>query len=431
MKKYILCSKIDFESGCLYMNNKINRLKYACYSANATMSVVANLSPVLFVTFRSLYGISYSLLGLLVLINFVTQLIIDLIFSFCAHKFNISKTVKAIPLIAILGFLIYAVWPFVFPDKVYLGLVIGTIIFSAASGFNEVLISPVIASVPSDDPDREMSKLHSIYAWGVVFVIIISTLFLLLAGNENWQFLALAFILIPLVSAFLFLGSDIPHIETPNHTSDAIKLLRNKGVWLCIFAIFIGGAAECTMAQWSSGYLEQALGIPKIWGDLFGVALFSVMLGLGRSIYAKKGKNIGRVLTFGAVGATFCYFTAAVSGVPWIGLLACAFTGFCTSMLWPGNLVVASGRYPEGGVFIYALMAAGGDLGASVSPQLVGIITDTVMSNPTTALLATTLNLSPEQLGMKLGMLCGMLFPLIGIFVYLSIWKKQKNQGVK
>ena len=404
---------------------KTSRLKYACYSANVTMSAVGNLSPVLFLTFRSLYGISYSLLGLLVLINFVTQLIVDLIFSFFSHKFNIAKTVRSIPLIAVFGFLIYALWPFFMPDAVYVGLVIGTVIFSAASGLCEVLISPVIAAIPSDDPDREMSKLHSVYAWGVVFVIAVSTVFLLLAGNENWQWLAMIFTLIPLTSAFLFFGSEIPAMETPKQTSGALKLLRNKGVWLSVFAIFLGGAAECTMAQWSSGYLEQALGIPKLWGDLFGVALFSVMLGLGRSLYAKIGKNIGKVLFLGAIGATLCYLIAAISPFPLIGLFACAFTGFCVSMLWPGNLIVASDRFPEGGVFIYAMMAAGGDLGASVGPQLVGIITDAVIANSSAVSLAQTLHLAPEQLGMKMGMLCGMLFPLIGIFVYLRIKKNR------
>ena len=409
--------------------DKIKRLKYACYSANITMSAVGNLSPVLFLTFRSLYDISYSLLGLLVLINFVTQLIVDLIFSFFSHKFHIAKTVKSIPLIAVFGFLVYALFPFFFPDHVYVGLVIGTVIFSAASGLAEVLISPVIAAIPADDPDKEMSKLHSIYAWGVVFVIVVSTVFLLLAGGEYWQILALLFMLIPLLSAFLFFGSEIPAMETPKQTAGALKLLRNKGVWLSVFAIFLGGAAECTMAQWSSGYLEQAAGIPKVWGDLFGVALFAVMLGLGRSLYAKIGKNIGKVLTFGAIGATLCYFTAAISNNSFIGLFACAFTGFCVSMLWPGNLIVASAKFPEGGVFIYAMMAAGGDLGASVGPQLVGIITDAVIANPAAAALAADLALAPEQLGMKLGMLCGMLFPLVGIFIYWYIWKANKKQS--
>ena len=88
--------------------NKHARVKFACYTANSSMAIVSHLSPVLFLTFRDTYGISYSLLGLLVLINFVTQLTVDLIFSFFSHKFNIPKTVKAIPIIAAVGFLVYA-----------------------------------------------------------------------------------------------------------------------------------------------------------------------------------------------------------------------------------------------------------------------------------------------------------------------------------
>ena len=408
--------------------SKVRHLKYACYSTNVTMSVVGNLSPLLFLTFRSLYGISYSKLGLLVLINFVTQLGIDLVFSFFSHRFNIPKTVKAIPVIAVAGFGLYALLPVLFPQYAYLGLALGTVIFSAASGLAEVLISPVIAALPADDPDREMSKLHSVYAWGVVGVVIFSTVFLLLAGHESWPWLTLILMSVPALSAILFAGSEIPHMDTPEKATGALKLLKNKGLWLCVLAIFLGGSAECTMAQWCSGYIEQALGIPKVWGDLFGVALFSVMLGTGRTLYAKIGKNIGKVLTFGAVGATVCYFVAAVTGMPAVCLIACAFTGFCTSMLWPGNLVVASSRFPQGGVFIYAMMAAGGDLGASIGPQLVGVITDGVLAAPAAVEIAAKLQVTTEQLGMKAGMLCGMLFPLVAIFVYRHIWKGQKNK---
>lgn len=251
------------------MDSKIRRLKFACYTTNISMSVVGNLSPILFLTLRSLYGISYSLLGLLVLINFVTQLTIDLMFSFFSHKFNIEKSVKVTPLLTFIGLLVYALWPFFFPKAVYAGLVIGTIIFSASGGLAEVLISPVIAAIPSDDPDREMSKLHSIYAWGVVAVIIISTLFLLAFGAESWQWLALIFTLIPLTSCLLFTKAEIPKMETPKQTSGVFEFFKDKGLWLCVAAIFLGGASECTMAQWSSGYLEQALGIPKVWGDIF------------------------------------------------------------------------------------------------------------------------------------------------------------------
>ena len=166
-----------------------NRVRAGCYATNISMSVVGNLSPMLFITFRNLYGVSYTLLGLLVLINFCTQLLVDLVLSFFSHKFNIQNTVRATPLICIVGLSLFALAPVLFPNAVYAGLVVGTIVFSAASGLCEVLISPTIAALPSDNPERDMSKLHSIYAWGVVGVVIVSTLFLLAFGSESWQIL--------------------------------------------------------------------------------------------------------------------------------------------------------------------------------------------------------------------------------------------------
>ena len=289
------------------MEPKYKRVKLACYVSSISMSVTGNLSPVLFLTFRDLYGISYSLLGLLVLINFVTQLTIDLIFSFFSHKFNIPLSVKMTPFIALVGLVLFAAAPVLFPGAVYAGLVIGTIVFSAAGGFGEVLGSPVIAAIPAKDPDREMSKLHSVYAWGVVGVILFATGFLLLFGTENWQWLTVILALIPLASFLLYLPAEIPPMETPEKVSGAVAYLKNKVLWLSVLGIFLGGSAECTMAQWASGYLEQALGIPKVWGDMFGVAMFGLMLGLGRTLYSKYGRRIGHVLFLGACGATACY----------------------------------------------------------------------------------------------------------------------------
>ncbi len=441
-RKYLfyspLTKSLDFFQGFFYQEMKVNivnkndkRVKYACYTTNLSMSVVSNVSPILFLTFRELYGISYSLLGLLVLINFSTQLIIDFLFSFFSYKINMRAAVKTIPLLTTSGLLLFAGAPLLFPNNVYVGLVLGTVIFSAAGGFVEVLISPVIAALPAENPEREMSKLHSVYAWGTVGVILISTAFILLFGAENWQWLALFFIIVPVISFIFFFTSTLPELEKPERASGVVALLKSPTLWLCFTAIFLGGAAECTMSQWSSSYLELALGIPKIWGDIFGVALFAMMLGLGRTLYSKYGKNIEKVLLVGAMGASVCYIAAALSPFPVIGLVACALTGFCVSMLWPGSVIVGSERVPAGGVFIYAMMAAGGDLGASVAPQLVGVITDTVAVSPAAQKMAEALSLSPDQLGMKLGMLIGALFPILAVFVYLYILKtKHRKNGV-
>lgn len=400
------------------MTNAFKRVKLGCYSTAITMSVCGNISPILFLTFRTLYDVSYSLLGFLVLVNFLTQLIVDLIFSFFSHKFNIEKVVKSTPFIAAVGLFVYAFWPYMFPSTAYVGILVGTVIFSAASGLGEVLMSPVIAAIPAKNPEREMSKLHSMYAWGVVAVVAISTLFIFLFGMESWHWLILILMAIPVFATALFFGSELPTLDTPEKTSGTLVHIKNPTLWLCMTAIFLGGAAECTMAQWASGYIEASLGIPKIWGDIFGVAMFSVTLGIGRSLYAKYGRNIEKFLLFGAVGATVCYLAAAISPIPIVGLVACGLTGFFTSMMWPGSLIAVAERIPTGGVFMYAIMAAGGDFGASIAPQLVGVITDGVSAAEFFLPIASSFGITAEQLGMKCGMLVGMLFPLVAILIF-------------
>ncbi len=409
------------------MKQNFKTLKLACYSANTTMAVVANLPPLLFLNFRSNYGISYSLLGTLVLINFFTQLIVDLIFSFFSHRFNIEKTVKFTPVLSVVGLLVFATAPIIFKNNVYLGLVIGTLLFSASAGLCEVLISPTIAAIPSDNPDREMSKLHAVYAWGSVAVVVVSTLLLFAFGQNNWQLLTVFLAIIPLVSTILFLKSDMPKIPAPEKASASLQFFKNKGVWICFIAMFCSGAAECTMSQWCSSFVEKGVGMSKIWGDILGVALFSVALGTGRTLYAKIGKNIEKVLLLGAIGASVCYIIATLSPFTFLSLFACAFTGFCVSMLWPGNLIIASEKYPKGGVLIFALMAAGGDFGAAAGPQLMGLITDTVSKNKAVIEYAVTGTLfTPEQIGMKVGMLVCSLFPLLAIPLFVGFIKKRR-----
>ena len=392
---------------------------------NVSMAVVGNLPPLLFLTFHNAYGLSYAELGFLVLLNFSTQLIVDLIFSFFPHKFNISATVKLTPLITVLGFLVFTLWPTFFAGSAFVGLIVGTVIFSSSAGLSEVLLNPVIAALPSENPERELSRLHSTYAWGAVGVVTFSTVFILIFGASMWQWLVMLLLIVPVSTFLLYSGAELPHIEVGERSDSSASVLKNGRMWLSVIAIFLGGAIECTMAQWASSFSEVALGIPKIFGDIFGVALFALMLGTGRTLYARYGRNIERVMIAGAVVSAMCYLVAVFSDNAVIGLIACALTGLSASMLWPGNIISATERV-GGGVVMYALMAAGGDLGASLGPELVGIVTDAVAANPNILSLATDLGMTAEQLGMKCGLLVGALFALVAIPFYICIFRRKK-----
>jgi MFS family permease len=386
------------------------------------MSSIFCVPPILFVTFRETYGLSYTLLGSLILINFCTQLGIDLIFTLFTKYFNTKLAVRIMPFLTSAGLIVYALFPTFFPNMAYVGLVIGTVLFSVSAGLSEVLLSPVIAAIPSDDPQKDMSFLHSLYAFGVFTMVLISTVFLKLFGSEKWMYLILLMAVFPLVAAVMFIISPFPDM---NSTSDSGGKEGTKkralGLALCVACIFFGSCAENAMSNWISGFLETALGVDKALGNILGVAMFAILLGIARISYAKFGKNISRVLLISMIGAAVCYLVVGFSPFVPLSFIACALTGLFTSMLWPGTLILMEEKIPGAGVAAFALMASGGDLGASVAPQLLGIVVDGVANSGFGARLAESLGSTPEQIGLKVGMLVCALFPMIGTAVVIVI----------
>ncbi len=411
--------------------HKYKKTKLTCYFTYLAMSSVFSLPPLLFATFREIYGISYTLLGTLVLVNFCTQLGIDLIFSFFSKHFNIHNTIRIMPLITASGLCIYALIPTLFPQYAYAGLIIGTVLFSVAAGLGEVLISPTVAALPSDTPDKDMSILHSLYGYGLVGVVLISTLFLEFLGNKYWMYLTFFWATLPVIASILLFTSKLPNMDVSHNEEKTAKSThRTKGILLCMACIFLGACAENTMSNWISVYTENVLNIPKLWGDLFGMCLFAVLLALTRSAYAKFGKNISRVLMMSMLGAIACYVFVGFSSNAVLSLVGCVLTGICTSMLWPGTLILMEEKIPAVGVSAYALMAAGGDLGASFAPQTMGIIVDKISATEWAQTFGSSLSLSPEQVGFKVGMLIAAIFPILGVLL-LSYMKKFFKKDIK
>jgi MFS family permease len=398
------------------------------------MSSVFCVPPLLFVTFRESYGISYTLLGTLVLINFFTQLGIDLIFTVFSKHFNPKITVRVMPIITSLGLMLYAVIPTLFPSAAYLGLVLGTVVFSVSAGLSEVLLSPLIAAIPSDNPQRDMSALHSLYAFGVFTMVVISTLFLRIFGSGLWYVLVLTLSLLPLIPAIIFMTSPFPDMSSENVGEVKVSSKhRSVGLALCVACIFFGSCAESVMSTWISGYMENALGIDKTVGDILGVATFAILLGITRIAYARYGKSITKMLLIGMTGAAVCYLTVGLTSNLYVGFICCIATGVFVAMLWPGALIMMEEKIPCAGVAAFALMASGGDLGAAVAPQLVGIVVDKVSASGFAKEIAAALEISTEQVGLKAGMLITSIFPIIGCFILLLSMRyfKKKAQYLK
>ena len=283
-------------------------------------------------------------------------------------------------------------------------------------------MSPVIAALPSDTKEKDMSFLHATYGLGVIGFVLIGTLFLYVFKQENWMYLPLICSVVPLVALILFSGTHLPPMNNTEEDTKEHKNGFSKGILLCALTLFFCGAAECTMTQWSSSFVEIGLGVSKITGDLLGMFLFAVMLTFGRMLYSKIGGNIFNVMTIGLIGAVACYLMATLTNNSIIAVIASVFTGLSVSMLWPGTLIIIGENYPKATVSVYALMAVAGDMGGAIIPYAVGILIH--------QLQVTNNNLfftgSIEQNSMRGGLLFATIFPLLGLITILVLRKHLK-----
>ncbi len=379
--------------------------RLACYLAIIVQAAVINLVPILYTSFKEIYGLSYVSLASLLSLNFVVQLSVDIIFSKSADKYGFRPFIVSSTILITAGFLLFAATPKIF-GNVYVGFVISTVLYSVGGGLMEILISPIIDSIPSKSKTASMAILHSMYAWGMVIVLILSTVFIYFFKNNNWQILIALWAILPFITFLLFAFSPIPKIESDEQIGGMRKVIFQPLFIICILIIFFGAGAENTMSQWSSAFVEKIMVMPKILSDFGGMLTFSVAMGMGRLLHGvfSKKLNLPKLMLYGSVISFFCYLLASFSFSKPLVFGACALTGFCVSMLWPGTLVLAKKAYPASGAWLFAILATSGDCGAAFCPWLAGLISDNAYKFSAFSSFAAEKALNNEQLGLRIGM---------------------------
>jgi MFS family permease len=404
----------------------------SCFVGIFCQAISSNITAILFIPLMTLYGLSYVHLGLLVGINFTTQVLVDLIASRLIDRYGFRTFVLPADLLAIVGLILFALSPVLF-DNVLVGLILSTIIFSASCGLLEVMLSPIVNAIPNEEKGPAMALMHSFYAWGQVATIVVTTLFLFVFGTRSWQIIVMLWAIVPLVNFCMFLAAPFPGVVQEEHRQTMGDLIFRPFYLFALLAIFGGAATELVMNQWASTFTEKVLELPKITGDLLGMCGFAVMLGLGRVIYGRYGSriNMNNVLVASAAAAIVCYGVVALSPVLSISLLACAVCGLAASLLWPGTLVITAEKYPLAGAWLFAILAAAGDIGAAVGPFAAGIVTDFTRGLPAAAGVAASVGLSIDQFAIRAAILLASVFPALTVYCHWMLRKRQNTPSLK
>lgn len=378
------------------MSQDYNKTIRACFMSYIVQAIINNFVPLLFLTFEKEYGITLSRIALLVTFNFGIQLLVDLLSAGVIDKVGYRISMITALALCALGLVSLVVLPGLFSNP-WTGLLGAVMIYGAGGGLLEVLVSPVVEACPTDNKEKAMSMLHSFYCWGHVGVVLISTVFFVLLGVENWRILALFWALIPLYNMITFFRVPIAPLIKEDEGISFRTLIGKKIFWVFMILMVCAGAGEQAVSQWASAFAEEGLKVKKAVGDLAGPMFFAAMMGTSRALYGKYGEKIdlGKMMTYSGILCIASYILISLSPHPALGLIGCGICGLSVGIMWPGTFSMASASIRGGGTAMFAFLALAGDLGCSSGPTLVGQVSGILGNN------------------LKMGILAAVLFPIL------------------
>ena len=384
------------------MRSRVRRVSFqrtinACFAGYVVQAVVNNFVPLLFVMFQDSYQIPLSKITLLITVNFVFQLVIDILSAGFIDKIGYKTSVIIAHFCAAAGLISLTVLPEVFGDP-FAGILVSVMIYAVGGGLLEVLLSPIVEACPTANKEKAMSLLHSFYCWGHMGVVLLSTVFFSVFGISNWKVLALIWALIPVINGIVFFTAPIYSLQEEGEKGLSLKELLSKGVfWVMILLMVCSGASEQAVSQWASTFAEQGLGVSKTIGDLAGPMAFAFMMGLSRLFYGKYGDRIDldKFMSGSTVLCLVSYLCISFAPFPVLSLAGCAVCGFSVGILWPGSFSKAAAAIKGGGTAMFAFLALAGDLGCSSGPTLAGFVSSHMGDN------------------LKAGILTAIIFPVL------------------
>ena len=399
-------------------SNLYRRTLTACNLAAFIQSATMNLAPFLFLTLNRLYGISFTELGFLVLVNFTAQFVADLIFAAPVNRFGFRPFCVGSQLGIFLGLSLFAAAPLLAPGREFPLLVLATVLYSAATGLLEVLLSPITKSIPAESSHANFMIMHTAFAAGILAVALVSTGILTLPFRGAWQLAVLFWALPPAFNAFRFMKAPMPEVMGHPERMRLRDLLGSPVFGVSFLAIFFGAATELLIVQWGSAYLEEGLGLSKATGDLAGLCVFALMLAAGRFLFARMGKraDLHNLMIRGSLMCVILYALVALAPVTWVVLMAFGLIGFFSCLLWTGTLFVAADALPRTGAVIFALLAGGGDLGTAALGQLTGWLADRFTQ-------AAPAGIPASGYGMRMALTVMILVPVLSLLFQLLLKK--------
>ncbi len=149
------------------------------------------------------------------------------------------------------------------------------------------------------------------------------------------------------------------------------------------------------------GFVTQAISanfVPLLFltfKSTYGITLekIAMFMGISRILYGKFSEklDLAKVMLICGIMCAGCYLLASLSSLPILALAGCGLCGLAVGIMWPGSISISSQKCPRGGTAMFAFLALAGDFGATISPAMVGSLSEIAGGNLKTGLLVATI----------------------------------------
>ncbi len=356
------------------------------------------------------YSLSLAMAGFLPFSFFVAYGVMSTTAGVLLEKYKEKKVMAASFILATLGSLLFAIFPF------YSMALVSLFLIGIGMAALQVVINPLLRVAGGDKHFAFNSVMAQLFFGLASFLspLVYSYLVInlkhdgtntnaflefmakLIPENLNWVslywiFAVIAFLMIFVILLFKFPVVELTESEKAGTWSVYKELLKRRTVWLFFFGTFAYVGSEQGLANWMSKFLSDYHGFdPQTTGAsavayFWGLMTAGCMLGL----LLLKFIDSRKVLIIFALGAILC-LTIGLFGAANMALYAFPLAGFALSVMWSIVFSLALNSLPSHhGAFSGILCT--GIVGGAVMSLIIGKLGDMIGLRYAMTLLYLTL----------------------------------------
>ena len=344
-----------------------------CWAGLMTLAIPPNTIPIVVVPIGKDLGITNEQIGRCVTIQQICT-------AACVIAAAPLTSVFPAKLFVVLGFALLALGLAATLLSVnYLILCISMFIQGAGLGLVDMFMSPLVAAMHRGTHASALSLLHAFYCIGAFLVSIIVTL--LLNAGMPWRMIYGCLAPVPALLGVLFATQRFPLIveehEGKSREDTWAEMFSNTTFRCCLVLIFLAGASELGPQVWLPAFAEKELKVAT-WASGAALTLFAILMATGRLSGGAYASRFNPLLILRGSGALQAVLVLAAVIVPfnYLALFCGGGIGIAISMMWPTTLSVTADGDPNGGAKMFAMMSTFGAAGASLSPWIIGLVSD-------------------------------------------------------